>query len=101
MPYSVKSQRVLERLGVPAAFARGEQLVLAGPTYERRNEAGVHLRLAFIQDDERGLCVGVASDAGGAWQLVDAEPFSFRALGYQQRHLKRIGDRVEQPRSKR
>jgi hypothetical protein len=91
---SVKSQRILQQLGVLKAFERGETLVLIGPTYELRKDPGINVRLAFLHDDEGRLCVGYASDNGGAWQPVESEPFSMRALGYYERRLKRIGEFV-------
>lgn len=90
---SVKSQRILQDLGVPRAFERGEQLVLVGPTYELRKDPGIKVRLAFLHDADGQLCVGYAHDSGG-WQAVEFEPFSLRALGYYERRLKRIGDFV-------
>jgi len=93
MPLSVKSQRVLHRLGVTRAFERGEKLVLVGPTYELRKAPGIKVRMAFLHDAEGQLCVGYADDDGG-WQAVEFEPFSLRALGYYERRLKRIGDFV-------
>jgi hypothetical protein len=95
MLLSVKAQRLLKRLGVLAAFERGEDLVLVGPTYELRKDPHIRIRLAFLRDDEQRLCIGYASDDGGAWQPVESEPFSMRALGYYERRLKRIGDFVE------
>ncbi len=93
--FSVKSQRLLERLGVFAAFERGEALALIGPTYELRKDPGIHVRLVFVRDDaDAQLRVGYASDATGTWQPAEVEPFSARALGYYQRRLKRIGDWV-------
>ena len=94
MLLSSKSERLLQQLGVPKAFERGETLVLVGPTYELRKEPGIRVRLAFLHDDENRLCVGYASDDGGEWHVVDSEPFSMRALGYYERRLKRIGDFV-------
>jgi hypothetical protein len=91
---SVKSQRLLKQLGVFAAFADGEELVLVGPTYELRKEPGTRVRLAFLYDDEQRLCVGCARDDGGEWRVTESEPFSARALAYYQRHLKRTGDFV-------
>ena len=91
MLLSVKSQRLLDKLGVPAAFARGETLVLAGPTYELVKHPGIYVRLAFVHDGDGRLCVGYASDDGGEWHTVEAEPFSMRALGYYERRVKRIG----------
>ena len=95
MLFSVKSQRLLQKLGVPAAFARGETLVLVGPTYEMVKQPGIHVRLAFLHDDEGRLCVGYASNDSGAWEPAEAEPFSARALGYYERRLKRIGEFVK------
>jgi hypothetical protein len=102
MLFSVKSQRLLQQLGVSAGFASGEKIVLAGPVFELRKQPGVRMRLAFVQDGEGGLCVGTATDESGTWHMVDSEPFSRRALGYHQRHLKRIGERMdEEPQRKR
>ena len=102
MQLSVKAQRALQHLGVWAALQRGEQLVLAGPVFELRKQPGIHARLAFVRDEQQRLCVGTATDAGGSWHLDDSEPFSLRALGYQQRHLKRIGDWIgDGPRARR
>ena len=94
MLLSVKSERILQQLGVTKAFERGETLVFVGPTYELRKEPGVRVRLVFLHDDESRLCVGYARDDGGEWQPVDSEPFSLRALGYYERRLKGIGDFV-------
>jgi len=94
MDLSVKAQRLLKRLGVPDAFAHGETLVLVGPTYELLKDPGIHVRLAFLHDDDNRLCVGYASDDGGNWEPVESEPFSMRALGYYERRLKRIGEFV-------
>jgi hypothetical protein len=94
-PLSVKSQRLLDRLGVSAAFGRGETLVLAGATYELVKNPGIHVRLVFVHDGDGRLCVGYASDDSGDWQAVESEPFSMRTLGYYQRRLKRIGVPVE------
>lgn len=91
---SVKSQRLLDRLGVTAALARGEALVLAGPTYELVKDPGIHVRLAFLHDGDGRLCVGYASDDGGDWHAVESEPFSMRALGYYERRVKRRGSFV-------
>ena len=91
MDRSVKAQRLLEKLGVPKALARGETLVLVGPTYELVKDPGIHARLAFLRDDEGRLCVGYASDDSGAWEPVESEPFSMRALGYYERRITRIG----------
>jgi len=95
MDLSVKSQRLLDKLGVTAALARGETLVLAGPTYELIKDPGIHVRLAFARDADGRLSVGYATDDTGAWSSVESEPFSLRALGYYERRLKRIGAFVE------
>jgi len=92
--FSIKSQRRLEKLGVPAAFMRGESLVLVGPTYEHRREPGTLIRLAFAHDEEQRICVGYARHTDHGWEIVEVEPFSQRALGYYQRRLKRVGERV-------
>ena len=94
LPLSAKSERILQQLGIAKAFARGDTLVLVGPTYELRKNPGIRVRLAFLHDDGGRLCVGYASDDGGDWQPVESEPFSRRALGYYERRLKRIGDFV-------
>jgi len=93
--FSIKSQRLLKQLGVVAALERGERLALVGPTYALRKNAGIRVRLVFSRDPDQQLCVGYASDETGSWQPVDVEPFSVRALGYYQRRLKRVGERVE------
>lgn len=95
MDLSVKSQRLLDKLGVTTALARGETLVLAGPTYELVKDPGIHVRLAFARDGDGRLSVGYASDDTGEWCSVESEPFSLRALGYYERRLKRIGEFVE------
>ncbi len=92
---STKLQRVLKQLGVPAAFQRGEQLVLVGARYELRKDPGIHVRLAFVHDADGQLCVGYADDSEGEWRAVEFEPVSARALGYYQRRVKRIGEFVE------
>jgi len=92
--WSVKSRRVLDKLGVTAALARGESLVLVGPTYELLKAPGTHVRLAFTRDADGRLSVGYASDAGGEWCSAESETFSLRALGYYERRLKRIGEFV-------
>jgi len=98
---SAKSARLLKQLGIAKEFERGETLVLVGPTYELRKHPGIHVRLAFLHDDEGRLCVGYASDDGGVWQPVESEPFSRRAHGYYERRLKRIGDFVAAHTSRR
>jgi hypothetical protein len=92
MLLSVKSERILQQLGIAKAFERGETLVLVGPTYQLYKEPGIRLRLAFLHDEDGRLCVGYASNEGGDWQAVESEPFSMRALGYYERRLKRIGE---------
>jgi hypothetical protein len=92
---SVKAHRLLDKRGVTAAFARGEVLVLVGSTYELVKDPGIHVRLAFLHDGDGRLCVGYASDDGGDWHAVEAEPFSMRALGYYERRVKRLGAFVE------
>jgi len=101
LPLSSKSERLLQQLGVPKAFERGETLVLVGPTYELRKEPSIHVRLAFLHDDEGRLCVGYASNDGGDWHAMESEPFSLRTLGYYERRLKRIGNFVAAPQSPR
>jgi hypothetical protein len=95
MALSVKSDRVLQRLGVSAALARGDRQVLVGPTYELRKDPGIHVRLVFVRDEDGRLCVGYASDDSGAWEPVETEPYSMRALGYYERRLRRVGDFVQ------
>jgi len=101
MALSVKSQRLLSKLGVTDALARGETLVLAGPTYALVREPGIHVRLAFAQDADGALCVGYARDDAGEWRSFESEPFSMRALGYYERRLKRIGEFAESINSRR
>lgn len=91
MERSVKAERVLRRLGVTKALARGQTLALAGPIYELRKDPGIKVRLAFVRGGDGQLCIGYASDEDG-WRAVEFEPFSLRALGYYQRRLKRIGE---------
>ncbi len=91
---SKKLQRQLQQWGVPAAFERGEPLVLVGPAYELRKEPGAKVRLAFLHDTEGRLCVGYADDREGEWRAVEFEPLSWRALGYYQRRVKRLGEVV-------
>ena len=91
---SVKSARLLDQLGVTRQLARGETLVLVGPTYALRKQPEVHVRLLFLKDDEGRLCVGYADNRTGEWQPVESEPFSQRTFGYYQRRLKRIANFV-------
>jgi hypothetical protein len=99
MQHSVKSERLLKRLGVLEALAHGHRLLLVGPTYELRNDPGIHARMAFLRDDEGQLCIGYASDDTGDWEVVEHEPYSLRAFGYYERRLKRIGDFVQSSRA--
>ena len=55
---------------------------------------GAKVRLAFLHDAEGRLCVGYADDREGEWQAVEFEPLSWRALGYYQRRVKRLGEVV-------
>jgi len=91
---TVKCQRLLEQLGVTAAIGRGARRVTAGPTYELRKEPGIQARLVFEKEGSE-LRIGYATLDGPEWQVIELEPFSFRALGYYERRLKRIGDFVE------
>jgi len=98
---SVKSQRVLEQLGVAAALEHGATLALAGSTYQLLKDPQTFIRLAFSHDEEGRLCVGYARGSGDEWYAVEAEPYSRRALGYYQRRLKRLGEVVESERARR
>ena len=89
---SSKSQRLLKQLGVIDTLARGHPIALVGTVYELRKEATTHVRVVFLYDEEKRLCVGYASNATGRWEPVEFEPFSMRALGYYERRLKRIGE---------
>lgn len=91
MTLSVKLQRLLDKLGVPAALAHGEALALVGPTYELVKDPGIYVRLVFLRDDEGRLCVGYARNDGGEWLPIESEPLSMRALGYYERRIKRLG----------
>ncbi len=93
-PLTVKSQRLLEQLGVAKAFQQGGKRVLTGPVYELRKDPGIQVRLLFEKEDE-ALNLGYAAWDGAQWEVVESEPFSFRALGYYERRLKRLGDFVE------
>lgn len=88
---TVKSQRLLAQLGVAEALQRGAQRVAVGPVYEMRKDPGIFVRLVFEKDAD-ALNVGYAKLDGAEWEVVESEPFSFRALGYYERRLKRIGD---------
>lgn len=88
---TVKSQRLLDQLGVSAALRKGAAKLVTGPVYELRKDPGVFTRLAFHKDDGV-IFVGFASCDGGEWEIVDSEPFSFRALGYYERRLRRQGN---------
>jgi hypothetical protein len=88
-------QRLVE-LGDIAELDDGEPLVLRGPVYELRKEPGVQVQLAFLRDDQKRILVGYARREDGEWIAADYEVYSLRALGYWERRLKRIGERVEQ-----
>lgn len=88
---SVKSERLLERLGVPKAFADGEAIVPVGPAYALRDDR--RARLAFSRGEEGETRVGVAIERDGRWEIDEAEPYSARALGYYERWLRRHGER--------
>lgn len=92
---SVKSTRLLERLGVEKELDAGRRLVTVEPTFLCSD--GRSARLAFERDTERRLCVGFAVDVGGKWEMQESEPFSIRTLGYYRRRLKRIGEREPRP----
>ena len=96
MASSVKGERMLDELGVRRALAEGDTLVLRGAVYELRKQPAVRVQLAFLLDDERRISVGYARrEEDDDWEVVEHEPFSMRALGYYQRRLKRIGDRID------
>jgi hypothetical protein len=86
---SVKSERLLDELGVRRAFEGGAALVPVGPTYRLADDR--RARLAFSRDEEGRVCVGYAVAAGPGWAQAEAEVYSARALGYYQRRLRRIG----------
>jgi hypothetical protein len=92
---SVKSTRLLARLGVEEELAAGEKLVTVEPTFLLSD--GRSARLAFERDEERQLCVGYAIEQDGTWHMEEAEPFSMRTLGYYRRRLRRIGEREPRP----
>lgn len=85
---SVKSRRLLEEWGIEKALRSGAEVVPVGPPY--RTEGGEQARLVFTRDDEGRLCVGLAVARAEKWEVLEAEPFSSRALGYYQRRLKRL-----------
>ncbi len=91
---SVKRDRLLEELGVVRLLDDGDPFVLIGPTYEERDDPNVHMRIAFVRDEERRICVGYASNQSGEWAVEETEVFTRRAYEYWQRRLKRIGDYV-------
>lgn len=93
---SARGQQRLVELGVVAALDDGDPIVLRGPLYELRKEPGVFVQLAFLRDDGERILVGYARRQGDEWVAADYEPYSLRALGYWERRLKRIGERVEQ-----
>jgi len=88
---TVKSQRILDQFGVTIPLRQGAKTVLTGPLYELRKEPGVLARLAFHKEDAV-IFVGYATSDGVEWEIADSEPFSFRALGYYERRLRRHGD---------
>lgn len=92
MDGSVKSDKLLRRLGVLDALAQGHRVAYVGPFYELRREPGIFVRMIFHRDDEQRLCIGYARYEDADWALVESEPFSMRAFGYYDRRLKRIGD---------
>jgi hypothetical protein len=91
MSRSVKTTRLLERLGVEEELDSGKRLVVLEPTFLLADEQSA--RLAFERDEEGQLCVGYAIDRDGHWEMQEAERFSVRTLGYYRRRLKRIGER--------
>lgn len=93
---SARGQHQLTELGVIAALDDGDPLVRRGPVYELRKEPGVFVQLAFLRDDENRVLVGYARRENDDWIAADCELYSLRALGYWERRLKRIGDRVVQ-----
>lgn len=95
MTSSVRGQRLLADLAVAEALEEGESPVLRGPIYELRKQPGVLVQLAFVRDEEGRIAVGYARREDGAWSMVEHEPYSLRAIGYYQRRLKRLGDRLE------
>lgn len=90
---SVKTTRLLERLGVEKKLDSGKQLVEIEPTFVLSD--GRSARLAFERNEEGELCVGYAIERDGRWEMLEAERFSVRALGYYERRLKRIGEREQ------
>ena len=90
---SVKTARLLDRLGVEKKLAAGRALVTVEPTFLLSD--GRAARLAFERDEEHELCVGYAVDEEGEWKMEEAERFSVRTLGYYRRRLKRIGERED------
>jgi len=87
---SVKSDRLLDQLGVWKRLQQGEKVVVVGPTYELITAEDPIAALAFTCEGER-LYVGFAVVREGQWEAVELEPYSLRALGYWQRWLKRHG----------
>jgi hypothetical protein len=90
---SVKTDRLLARLGVEKELDSGKRLVALEPTFLLSDERSA--RLAFERDEEGQLCVGYAIDCDGQWEMQEAERFSIRTLGYYQRRLKRIGEKEQ------
>lgn len=95
MSRSVKTDRLLARLGVEEELDDGQPLVTVDPTYVLSD--GRLARLAFERDEEAQLCVGYAIGTEDNWVMEEAERFSIRTLGYYQRRLKRIGERERPP----
>lgn len=95
MPSSVRGERLLADFAVAKALDEGESPALRGPVYELRKQPGILVQLAFVRDDEGRIAVGYARREGDEWSVVEHEPYSLRAIGYYQRRLKRLGDRVD------
>jgi hypothetical protein len=93
---SLKSDRLLDQLGVWKRLQRGEKLVVVGPTYELFTAEDSTAALAFTCEGE-SLYVGYAVVREGRWEAAELEPYSLRALGYWQRWLKRHGVARHEP----
>jgi hypothetical protein len=91
---SIKSDKLLQKLGVVQAFAHGDAIAHVGPVYELRKQPGSYVQLIFTHDDEKRICVGYAQHEGESWNIAECEPYSMRSLGYWERRLKRIGQYV-------
>ena len=87
---SLKSRRFLERWNVENSLTAGLPVLAVGATYYAADSV---LKLAFIRDEEGRICVGLAEDRGGTWEILDCRPYSARTLAYAQRRLKRVGRR--------